>query len=63
MYLSIVNRFIMKRKTIVKDDKSLWTSPGKMTHDDFLAGIRNAEDGPFYTLDELNPDYALEIIF
>ena len=53
----------MKRKTIVKDDKSLWTSPGKMTHDDFLAGIRNAEDGPFYTLDELNPDYALEIIF
>ena len=43
----------MKRKTTNKDDKSLWTNPGKMTQEEFFVGIRKAEEGPFYTIKEL----------
>ena len=39
-----------KRKSEVKD----WTRPGvKLTHEEFLEGIRKAEEGPFYTLEEV----------
>ena len=42
----------MKPKVIIKKD-TRWTSPGKMTHEEFMEGIRKAEEGPFYTLEEL----------
>ena len=36
-----------------KEEKD-WTRPGvKLTHEEFLAGIRNAEEGWFYTFDEI----------
>ena len=31
-----------------------WTAPGiKLTYDEFEAGIQKAEEGPFYTYEEL----------
>ena len=46
-------------KTIRKINKeTIWTRPGRMTHDEFMAGIRKAEEGPFYTLDEVKKNVA-----
>jgi len=40
-------------KTVITKGKD-WTKPGvKLTHEEFLAGIKEAEKGPFYTLEEL----------
>lgn len=39
----------MKTKS-VKEDR--WTQPGTMSHEEFMAGIRKAEEGPFYTVQE-----------
>lgn len=41
----------MKAKAAKKEND--WTRPGKMTHEEFMAGIREAEKGPFMTMDEL----------
>lgn len=41
----------MKAKAVKKEND--WTRPGKMTHEEFMAGIREAEKGPFMTMDEL----------
>lgn len=31
-----------------------WTRPGeKLTHEEFMDGIKKAEEGPFYTLEEM----------
>ncbi len=40
----------MKTKT-QKD--TVWTRPGKITHAEFVTGIRDAEKGPFMTIEEL----------
>lgn len=41
----------MKTKTVKKETD--WTRPGKMSHEEFMRGIREAENGPFMTMDEL----------
>lgn len=39
--------------TIKTKEEKNWTRPGvKLTHEEFIEGIRKAEEGPFYTLDE-----------
>ncbi len=39
-------------KTATTKEKN-WTRPGvKLTHEEFIAGIKEAEKGPFYTIDE-----------
>lgn len=41
-------------KTKKKAAEKNWTMPGvKLTHEEFLEGIRKAEEGPFYTLEEV----------
>ncbi len=40
----------MKTKTT---KPKVWTRPCKISHEEFVAGIRKAEDGPFFTLEEL----------
>jgi len=41
-------------KTKKKAEEKNWTLPGvKLTHEEFLEGIRKAEEGPFYTLEEV----------
>ena len=45
----------MKTEILKKDkrDKN-WTLPGvNLTLDEFVAGIHKAEEGPFYTLEEM----------
>jgi len=45
----------MKTEIIKKDkrDKN-WSLPGvNLTLDEFVAGIQKAEEGPFYTLEEM----------
>ena len=50
---------LSKMKTIRKiNKKTIWTRPGRMTHDEFMTGIRKAEEGPFYTLDEIKKNVA-----
>jgi predicted transcriptional regulator len=42
-------------RTVKKKDtkEKKWTRPGtKLTHEEFMAGIKKAEKGPFYTLEE-----------
>ena len=44
-------------KTVInkkqKEEKS-WALPGvKLTHEEFVAGIHKAEEGPFYTIEEV----------
>lgn len=44
-------------KTVInkkqKEEKS-WALPGvKLTHEEFAAGIHKAEEGPFYTIEEV----------
>lgn len=40
----------MKTKATKNDPR--WTRPGKMTHEEFLDGIKKAEEGVFYTVEE-----------
>jgi hypothetical protein len=44
-------------KTVKSNNKSEeknWVIPGvELTHQEFFAGIRRAEKGPFYTLEEV----------
>ena len=41
---------IKTKETKEKD----WTRPGvKLTYDEFMAGIKKAEEGPFYTFKEI----------
>lgn len=41
----------METKTVTKKRKLL---PGlNMTHEEFMARVRKAEEGPFYTLEEI----------
>jgi hypothetical protein len=40
--------------TIKTKEEKNWTRPGvKLTHEEFIEGIRKAEEGPFYTLEEV----------
>lgn len=39
----------MKPKTA---KETRWTRPGKMTHEEFIAGIREAEHGQFSSFEE-----------
>jgi hypothetical protein len=44
----------MKASKTVDSKEKDWTRPGvKLTHDEFIAGIRKAEEGPFYTFEEM----------
>jgi hypothetical protein len=41
-------------KTKKETKEKNWALPGvKLTHEGFVAGIRKAEEGPFYTLEEV----------
>jgi len=40
----------MKAKTASKDTS--WVTPGKMTHEEFVAGIKKAEDAAFYSVEQ-----------
>jgi hypothetical protein len=41
-------------RTVKSKEEKNWTHPGvKLTHEEFMAGIRKAEEGPFFTLDEI----------
>lgn len=43
----------MNTKTIKSVKEKSWVLPGvKLTHKEFIDGIRKAQDGPFYTLEE-----------
>jgi len=46
----------MKTKNIKQKD---WTRPGKTTHAEFIAGIRKAEEGPFYTFEEMQEKFLV----
>ena len=40
-------------RTVKTKKEKNWTRPGvKLSHDEFMAGIKKAEEGPFYTLEE-----------
>lgn len=44
----------MNTKIVKTDKQKSWALPGvKLTHDEFIAGIRTAEEGPFYTINEI----------
>jgi len=45
----------MKAERTKKEKKEKnWTLPGvNLTHEEFVAGINKAEEGPFYTLEEM----------
>jgi hypothetical protein len=41
-------------KTVKRKKEKSWVLPGvKLTHEEFVAGIRKAEEGPFYTIEEV----------
>lgn len=43
----------MNTKTVKPAKEKSWTLPGvKLTHKEFIDGIRKAEEGPFYTPEE-----------
>ncbi len=43
----------MKTKTVKSKETDKWALPGNpLTLDEFKAGIKEAEKGPFYTIDE-----------
>jgi hypothetical protein len=45
-----------KKETIEKS----WALHGvKLTHEEFVAGIRKAEEGPFYTPEEFESRFAI----
>ena len=40
-------------KTVKTKQEKNWSLPGvKLTHEEFLAGIKKAEEGPFYSPEE-----------
>lgn len=40
-------------RTVKAKEEKNWTRPGvKLTHDEFMAGIKKAEEAPFYTIEE-----------
>ena len=40
------------KNTKTKEEKN-WTRPGvRLTHEEFIAGIKKAEEGPFFTIQE-----------
>jgi hypothetical protein len=42
----------MKTEKTIKEKN--WVLPGvNLTHEEFVAGIRKAEEGPFYTIEEV----------
>jgi hypothetical protein len=44
---------MMSTKTVKPTKEKSWVLPGvKLTHKEFLEGIRKAEEGPFYTPEE-----------
>lgn len=44
----------MNTKIVKTDKQKSWALPGvKLTHDEFIAGILTAEEGPFYTINEI----------
>jgi len=44
-----------KKKSVEKN----WTLPGvKLTHAEFMEGIRKAEEGPFFTPEEFESRFA-----
>lgn len=44
----------MSTKTVKPTKEKSWALPGaKFTHEEFIAKIREAEEGPFYTLEEI----------
>jgi hypothetical protein len=44
----------MNTKTGKSVKEKSWVLPGvKLTHREFIDGIRKAEEGPFYTLEEI----------
>ncbi len=43
----------MNSKTVKPTKGKSWVLPGvKLTHKEFIEGIKKAEEGPFYTLEE-----------
>ena len=41
-------------RTVKTKEEKNWVLPGvKLTHEEFMAGIKKAEEGPFYTLEEM----------
>jgi len=44
---------IMSTKTVNKTKEKSWVLPGvKLTHKEFIDGIKKAEEGPFYSFEE-----------
>jgi hypothetical protein len=44
----------MGKVKLKETEEKCWTEAGiKLTHEEFIAGIRKAEEGPFYTFEEL----------
>lgn len=44
----------MNTKTVKPAKEKSWALPGvKLTHKEFIDGIHKAEEGPFYTFEEL----------
>ncbi len=44
----------MSTKTVKPTKEKSWALPGvKLTHKEFIEGIKKAEEGPFYTFEEL----------
>lgn len=53
VYICAYFRSMKAMKTKKKAAEKNWTMPGvKLTHEEFLEGIRKAEEGPFYTVEE-----------
>jgi len=43
----------MSTKTVNKTKEKSWVLPGvKLTHKEFIDGIKKAEEGPFYSFEE-----------
>jgi len=48
----------MKTKVTVKKETQ-WTRPGKLTQQEFMDDIHKAENGPFFTIDEIKESVAI----
>jgi hypothetical protein len=54
---TLISGGMMKAKTVKSKKTDSWVLPGDpITLDEFRAGIKKAEKGPFITLDELKKD-------
>lgn len=57
------NNYIMMKEIKIKEQKKeseSWVLPGKsLSQDEFLAGIRKAEKGPFHTVQESMENFEL----